>query len=76
MVSDAVYVLDAIVGIDSNDNATIKASRYIPNGGYRQFLKVDGLRGKRLGIVRNPFFNFGNKTCMHQTFERHFKTLR
>lgn len=75
-VSDAVYVLDAIVGIDNNDNATIEASRYIPNGGYGQFLKVDGLRGKRLGIVRNPFFNFGNNTFLHQTFEQHFNTLR
>ncbi|KAK4562350.1 hypothetical protein RGQ29_005002, partial [Quercus rubra] len=50
VVSDAVHVLDVIVGIDNNDNATFKASSYIPSGGYGQFLKVDGLRGKRLGI--------------------------
>ncbi|KAF8410439.1 hypothetical protein HHK36_002968 [Tetracentron sinense] len=54
-VSDAVYVLDAIVGFDRRDAATRKASKFIPNGGYKQFLKADGLKGKRLGIVRNPF---------------------
>ncbi|KAM4099201.1 hypothetical protein ACJW30_07G138600 [Castanea mollissima] len=58
-VADAVYVLDAIVGIDHYDNATIEISRHIPKGGYAQFLKADGLRAKRVGIVRDPFYNFG-----------------
>lgn len=62
------YVLDAIVGIDENDDATSEASRrYIPNGGYAQHLKVDGLKGKRSEIVRNPFFNF-NKNYQYDTF--------
>ncbi|XAR59049.1 hypothetical protein NMG60_11014679 [Bertholletia excelsa] len=53
-VSDAVYVLDMIVGFDRYDAvATRRASKYIPNGGYLQFLKADGLRGKRLGIFPN-----------------------
>ncbi|KAK6916687.1 hypothetical protein RJ641_019548 [Dillenia turbinata] len=51
-VADAVQVLDAIVGIDPRDSATIRASRYIPPGGYKKFLKADGLRGKRLGIAK------------------------
>ncbi|GMP64214.1 hypothetical protein CsSME_00025598 [Camellia sinensis var. sinensis] len=56
-VSDAVYVLDAIVGFDPHDVvATRKASKYIPHGGYVQFLKANGLRGKRLGITSYPFF--------------------
>ncbi|CAL5341274.1 unnamed protein product [Camellia sinensis] len=47
-VSDSVYVLDAIVGFDPHDAvATRKASKYIPHGGYVQFLKANGLRGKR-----------------------------
>ncbi|XP_065629129.1 probable amidase At4g34880 [Quercus suber] len=33
-VSDAVHVLEAIAGIDNNDNATFTASRYTPSGGY------------------------------------------
>ncbi|CAN1247769.1 Probable amidase At4g34880 [Linum perenne] len=51
-VSDAVYVLDAIVGVDPRDyEATKEAAEFIPPGGYKQFLKKDGLRGKRLGIL-------------------------
>ncbi|KAL6270789.1 hypothetical protein ACE6H2_027700 [Prunus campanulata] len=74
-VSDAAYVLDVIAGIDSNDLATIEASRYIPKGGYAQFLRPDGLRGKRIGIVR-ALFNFGGDASLTQTFEQHFNTLR
>ncbi|GMY05502.1 probable amidase At4g34880 isoform X1 [Fagus crenata] len=74
-VADAVYVLDAIAGIDHNDNATIQTSQYIPKGGYAQFLNSDGLRGKRLGIVR-AFYNFGNDTIISRTVEQHLKTLR
>lgn len=67
-VADSVHVLDVIVGIDHNDNATIETSKYIPKGGYAQFLKRDGLKGKRIGIVRNPFFDFGNNIFLNQTF--------
>ncbi|KNA20378.1 hypothetical protein SOVF_053140 [Spinacia oleracea] len=50
-VEDAAYVLDSIVGYDPYDcQATMNARKYIPQGGYAQFLKLDGLKGKRLGI--------------------------
>ncbi|MFQ6622752.1 hypothetical protein Gotur_001850 [Gossypium turneri] len=75
-VADAVYVLDAIAGLDYNDKATIKASKYIPRGGYKQFLKIDGLKGKRLGLFRNEFFNVGEGSVYAKVFERHFSTLR
>ncbi|KAF3946239.1 hypothetical protein CMV_027472 [Castanea mollissima] len=76
-VADAVHVLDAIVGIDHNDNATIETSQYIPKGGYAQFLRADGLRGMKLGIVReNPEYYFKNDTIAKQTIEQHFNTLR
>uniref|UniRef100_A0A5B6YIK7 Amidase domain-containing protein n=1 Tax=Davidia involucrata TaxID=16924 RepID=A0A5B6YIK7_DAVIN len=76
-VSDAVYVLDAIAGFDHNDaEATREASKYIPRGGYAQFLKFDGLRGKRLGIIRKPFFIFANDSVLPHVFEQHFQTLR
>ncbi|KAI8021597.1 putative amidase [Camellia lanceoleosa] len=75
-VSDAVYVLDAIVGFDPYDAvATRKASKYIPHGGYVQFLKADGLRGKRLGITSYPFFSFRNDSENSHAFELHFNTL-
>ncbi|CAL5399728.1 unnamed protein product [Camellia sinensis] len=76
-VSDAVYVLDAIVGFDPFDAvATRKASKYIPHGGYVQFLKSDGLRGKRLGITSYPFVGFPNDSENSHAFEPHFNTLR
>ncbi|KAJ9550610.1 hypothetical protein OSB04_014655 [Centaurea solstitialis] len=76
-VSDAVYVLDAIVGFDYNDGeATKKASRYIPYGGYTQFLKPDGIKGKRIGVVRNPFFVFAKGSNLPRIFQSHLQTLR
>ncbi|GAV80539.1 Amidase domain-containing protein [Cephalotus follicularis] len=73
-VADAVYVLDAIVGFDHRDKATGEASKYIPYGGYKQFLKLNGLKGKRLGILNNTF-DFEDSS-ISQVFYRHFKTLR
>ncbi|KAG6589001.1 putative amidase, partial [Cucurbita argyrosperma subsp. sororia] len=77
-VSDAVYVLDAIVGFDPMDSeATKVGSQFIPSGGYKQFLKRDGLTGKRLGIVRHPFSDlYANGSKAIQTFEHHVKLLR
>lgn len=73
-VSDAVYVLDAIAGFDHNDaQATKEASKYIPVGGYKKFLKADGFKGKRLGIVRNPSISSSSNADI---FEDHLATLR
>lgn len=69
-------MLDAIVGYDERDHeATKEASKFIPFGGYKQFLKLDGLKGKRLGVVRKPFVD-SNKTSIFQAFESHLNTLR
>ncbi|CAL5341260.1 unnamed protein product [Camellia sinensis] len=77
IVLDAIYVLDAIVGFGPYDAvATRKASKYIPHGGYIQFLKVDGLRGKSLGITSYPFFGFTDNLDISQAFKLHFNTLR
>ncbi|TVU07377.1 hypothetical protein EJB05_47429, partial [Eragrostis curvula] len=55
-LADAVHVLDAIVGYDELDAAAMRAaSKYIPDGGYMQFLKIDGLKGKRIGIVNGLY---------------------
>ncbi|VAH24649.1 unnamed protein product [Triticum turgidum subsp. durum] len=75
-VADAVHVLDAIAGYDALDStATMAASKYIPRGGYMQFLKKDGLRGKRLGVP-NGFFNFPNGTMQQIVYEQHLNTMR
>ncbi|KAF4383691.1 hypothetical protein F8388_014191 [Cannabis sativa] len=79
-VSDATYVLDVIAGVDKNDKATFEKSKYIPKGGYAQFLSSNGLKGKRLGIVRHPYFEFNISkeidTFLINTFEQHLSTLR
>ncbi|KAJ6813475.1 putative amidase [Iris pallida] len=75
-VSDAVQVLEAIVGFDERDaEATREGSRYIPLGGYRQFLKKDGLKGKRLGVLRKVFLDSYDES-IQKTFEEHFDTMR
>lgn len=57
--------------------ATKAASEFIPSGGYKQFLKKDGLKGKRLGIVRHPFSGFyAYESVAILTFEHHVNLLR
>ncbi|KAG8368139.1 hypothetical protein BUALT_Bualt15G0014000 [Buddleja alternifolia] len=75
-VSDAVYVLDVIAGLDPRDEATIEGSKFIPEGGYKQFLNENGLNGKRLGVVRHPFVEKIHDTAELAAFERHLITLR
>ncbi|MQL76401.1 hypothetical protein Taro_008787 [Colocasia esculenta] len=76
-VADAVHLLDVIVGYDPRDSeATSNASKLIPRGGYKQFLRTAGLKGKRLGILREPFFSFPAGSVKAKAFEHHFTTLR
>ncbi|KAF3335175.1 putative amidase [Carex littledalei] len=76
-VADAVYVLDAIAGYDRYDaEATGKAAKYIPQGGYMQFLKIDGLKGKRIGILRKDFFDLLKNSLQGKVFEQHFSIMR
>ncbi|GLJ13756.1 hypothetical protein SUGI_0219570 [Cryptomeria japonica] len=74
-VTDAVYLLDEIVGYDVNDHkATRSAAQFIPKGGYKQFLKTEGLQGKRLGIVRDTSLPPTSAEAI--SFENHLAILR
>ena len=53
-VRDAAIVLGALTGIDVEDSATSE-SRERSYTDYTQFLKGDGLRGARIGVVRKTF---------------------
>jgi amidase len=53
-VRDAATMLGAITGIDEQDRATLD-SRERSYTDYTQFLKSDGLRGARIGVVRQRF---------------------
>jgi amidase len=53
-VRDAAIVLGALTGVDSEDGATAD-SRGRSYTDYTQFLKEDGLRGARIGVLRKTF---------------------
>lgn len=61
-VADAATVLGALVGVDSRDPATSKSEGKFHRD-YTQFLNPDGLRGARIGVVRNTgFFGYSEET--------------
>ncbi|WP_130619936.1 amidase [Dyella amyloliquefaciens] len=49
-VADAAALLSVIAGSDPRDPATVDADRHATD--YTRFLNADGLRGKRIGVVR------------------------
>jgi len=53
-VRDAAILLGALTGLDAEDSAT-SDSRERAYTDYTQFLKADGLRGARIGVVRRAF---------------------
>jgi amidase len=53
-VRDAATLLGALTGLDGEDPAT-SDSREKSYTDYTQFLKADGLRGARIGVVRKNF---------------------
>lgn len=68
-VRDAAICLGALVGIDSTDEKTL-ASEGNFFSDYTQFLKEDGLQGKRIGLYKAPFgTNFKVDAIMYQTVE-------
>ena len=53
-VLDAATVLGALTGVDAEDSATAE-SHGKSYTDYTQFLKADGLRGARIGVIRKAF---------------------
>ena len=66
-VADAAILLGALAGVDRRDGATARA-RVAKD--YREYLQVDGLQGKRIGVMRN-FFGFDKRVdaLMEQAIE-------
>lgn len=52
-VKDAAILLDVIAGYDPNDPVTAYAVGQVP-ASYTQFLRQDGLKGARVGVIREP----------------------
>ncbi|KAK8966948.1 hypothetical protein KSP40_PGU001241 [Platanthera guangdongensis] len=76
-VADAAALLDVIAGIDPLDKgATEAAAKFIPNGGFLKYLNVEGLNGKRIGILRHPFVDqFLPGSLEEETFAGHFRLM-
>src|ERR1700693_2445652 len=53
-VADAVKMLNVLVGYDPNDSATAWSVGNTEED-YTKFLKADGVKGKRIGILRSFF---------------------
>lgn len=58
-VTDAAILLTVLAGMDSRDSATaLSAGHSRPD--YTTFLKADGLKGARIGVVRATYFGFND----------------
>ena len=57
-VRDAALLLGALTGVDDQDPATLQSGKAPTD--YTHFLQEDGLKGARLGVVRN-YFGFHDK---------------
>ncbi|XP_020587284.1 LOW QUALITY PROTEIN: putative amidase C869.01 [Phalaenopsis equestris] len=77
-VADAVALLDVIMGFDPLDaEATEAAEKFIPKGGFYKSLKEDGLKGKRIGILRHPYVDMYPIGSMEaNTFAANLQTMR
>jgi amidase len=55
-VKDAVLLLETMIGFDATDTVT-KESKGKSKENYTQYLKIDGLNGKRIGIEKKKYTN-------------------
>ncbi|ADU28694.1 amidase family protein [Evansella cellulosilytica] len=56
-VEDAVLLLNGIVGVDENDPIT-KTNHKLQNIDFTTFLRSDGLKGAKIGIAREVYFDY------------------
>ncbi len=69
-VADAATLLQILAGVDPADEKTLTSKKYIPDD-FRSFLKKDGLRGKRIGLVRPLMgYHYRVDALMDKTVER------
>jgi amidase len=52
---DLAVMLDVLIGIDANDLITAQSLTHLPSVSYTTFLNKDGLRGARIGVLREMF---------------------
>jgi amidase len=70
-VADAALMLAAMTGLDNDDAVTKESQGKV--GDYAAALRLDGLRGKRIGVARNFF---GGSTAIDEIVERELAVLK
>ena len=73
-VEDAVRVFEVIAGYDPADPMTEKCKDLVPDN-YTQFLQADGLKGARLGVLRQLSNRAGADSGMLALFEKALANL-
>ena len=74
-VADAVAIFQVIVGEDSDDSVTARSrGRPVPN--YSQALDANGLRGARIGVLRQAYESPTTDAEVVQLFQRALDDLR
>jgi len=71
-VRDAAILLTAMTGVDSDDPATGEGPDLID---YSSNLTADGLRGKRIGVVRS-YYGAGSNPHVEKVFDASIEALR
>ena len=71
-VTDATLLLNAMTGMDSSDEITVHSESYVSSD-YTLFLKNNGLRGKRIGVVRQLF---NDNPVLNELMEKQLDLLR
>ncbi len=70
-VADAALMLAAMTGVDKDDAVTGESQGKLAD--YAAALRLDGLRGKRIGVARNFF---GGSTAIDEIVERELAVLK
>lgn len=70
-VADAALMLAAMTGVDAEDAVTKESEGKV--GDYAAALRLDGLKGKRLGVARNFF---GGSTAVDEIIEKELAILK
>ncbi len=71
-VRDAAICLGTLTEIDAEDNATLASGR-IAYTDYTQFLKVNKLKGKRIGYYKKPLGSHKRMTVLMENTVAYFK---
>ena len=74
-VTDMAHLLDAMVGIDNKDAATLRSKGHVAKT-YVSSLKRDALKGARLGVLRQVFTDKVTDPRIIKHFEQTISELR